>query len=311
MEFKHVTVLLKEAVDSLEIKPGGIYVDGTAGGAGHSCEIAGRLRGGRLIALDRDKTAAETARERLKLFACAEAINANYAGLTGVLDKLGIDFIDGVLLDLGVSSHQLDTIERGFSYHYEAPLDMRMGLDTKSAHDIVNGYSIKDLTRILKEYGEEKFAYNIALNIEKHRRVKNIETTTELAEIIKDAIPAAVRRTGGHPAKKSFQAIRIEVNRELENLKIFLEDIFPRLNAGGRISVITFHSLEDRIVKNYFLNYTKGCECPPDFPICVCGKKPRARLVNKKPIVPAEEEIRENNRSRSAKLRTLEKEKGN
>lgn len=305
MEFHHLPVMLRECIDGLDIKPDGIYVDGTVGGAGHSCEIAKRLTNGRLLAVDRDPTAVETARERLKGFN-ATVIKANYSELDRVLSEQGIDSVDGILLDLGVSSHQLDTAERGFSYRLDAPLDMRMSQEGISAKDIVNGWSEKELARIIFEYGEEKYARNIASAIIKCREQKKIDTTGELSEIIKSAVPAKAKREK-NPCKKTFQAIRIAVNEELEHLSLALDKAFDALKPRGRLCVITFHSLEDRLVKQRFAAYCRGCECPPDFPVCVCGKKPRGKLINRRPITAGEKELEENHRSSSAKLRIIEK----
>ncbi len=305
MDFKHISVLLSESLEGLAIKPNGIYVDATAGGAGHSREIAKRLEKGRLIAIDRDPTAVEVAKERLKGYN-AEVVRSNYSQIDEVLSGLGIEGVDGVLLDLGVSSHQLDNGERGFSYHVDAPLDMRMSQDGLSAKDIVNEYSYQALSKIIFEYGEEKFSRSIASNIIKAREIKPIETTLELAEIIKNSVPQKVRREK-NPCKKTFQAIRIEVNNEFEHLSQGLDNAFNSLNQGGRLAVITFHSLEDRIVKQRFASWCLGCICPPDFPTCVCNNKPKGKLVNRKPIEPSEEELLVNNRSRSAKLRVIEK----
>lgn len=308
MEFSHVPVLLEECIQGLAIRPSGIYVDGTAGGAGHSREIAKRLGPqGRLIAIDKDPDAVAIAGERLREFPQATVVQNDFANIPLVLDELGIDRVDGILLDLGVSSHQLDTAERGFSYNFDAPLDMRMSQSGLSAYDIVNTYSVEDITRILREFSEEKFAYRIAQNIEKARQQKPVETTFELVEIIKQSIPAAARREGGHPAKRTFQALRIAVNQELDHLSICLDDAFERLAPGGRFTVITFHSLEDRMVKQKFAALAKGCICPPDFPVCVCGHKPRAKLVNRKPIEATAEELAANKRSHSAKLRVCER----
>ena len=308
MEFSHVPVLLEECIQGLAIRPSGIYVDGTAGGAGHSREIAKRLGPqGRLIAIDKDPDAVAIAGERLRKFPQATVVQNDFANIPLVLDELGIDRVDGILLDLGVSSHQLDTAERGFSYNFDAPLDMRMSQSGLSAYDIVNTYSVEDITRILREFSEEKFAYRIAQNIEKARQQKPVETTFELVEIIKQSIPAAARREGGHPAKRTFQALRIAVNQELDHLSICLDDAFERLAPGGRFAVITFHSLEDRMVKQKFAALAKGCICPPDFPVCVCGHKPRAKLVNRKPIEATAEELAANKRSHSAKLRVCER----
>ena len=259
MEFKHISVLLNECIEGLDIKPDGIYVDGTAGGAGHSREIAKRLTTGKLIAIDKDPTAVKIATERLSEYPVAQVVENDFANIPEVLDSLGIDKVDGILLDLGVSSHQLDTPERGFSYNYDAPLDMRMSQKGLSAYNIVNEYEPKDIARILREFGEEKFASRIAQNIAKSREEKPIETTFELVEIIKSSIPAAARREGGHPAKRSFQAIRIAVNSELDNLSLCLDRTFERINEGGRFAIITFHSLEDRMVKQKFASFTKGC----------------------------------------------------
>ncbi len=307
MDFHHVSVLLEESIEGLNIKPDGIYIDGTAGGAGHSREIAKRLTTGRLIALDKDPDAVTIATERLSEFPCATVVHSDFAEIPAVLDRLGIEKVDGVLLDLGVSSHQLDDAERGFSYHNEAPLDMRMSQEGLSAYDLVNNASGAELAKILYDYGEEKFTPRIVNAIVDARKIKPIETTTELAEIVRNAVPAAVRREGGHPARKTFQAIRIAVNGELDKLSEALDGAFDRLASGGRFAIITFHSLEDRMVKKAFAEYTKGCICPPEFPVCVCGRKPRGKLVNKKPIEPSAEELEYNHRSRSAKLRVIEK----
>lgn len=305
MEFLHISVLLNECIEGLSIKPNGIYVDGTAGGAGHSVEIAKRLDKGRLVAIDRDPTAVEVASERLEGYN-AVVVKANYSEIDEVLKSLSIDKADGILLDLGVSSHQLDKAERGFSYHNDAPLDMRMSCEGLSARDVVNTYSYEELSRILFEYGEEKFSRSIASAIVRTRETKPIETTLELAEIVKASVPQRVRREK-NPCKKTFQAIRIEVNSELEHLSIALDKAFDVLNSGGRLCVISFHSLEDRLVKQRFASFCKGCICPPDFPQCVCGRKPRGRLVNRKPILASQDELEVNNRSRSAKLRIIEK----
>ena len=305
MEFHHLPVMLNECLDGLNIKPDGIYVDGTAGGAGHSLEIAKKLTTGKLIAIDRDPTAVEVAAQRLSGYN-AVVVKSNYSDIDNVLENMSIGGVDGILLDLGVSSHQLDTQERGFSYHADAPLDMRMSQEGVSAKDIVNECSQQELTRIIFEYGEEKFARSIASQIVKCREQKTIYTTGELAEIIKSAVPAKARREK-NPCKKTFQAIRIAVNNELEHLSVALDRAFNALNSEGRLCIMTFHSLEDRLVKQRFATYCKGCKCPPDFPVCVCGKKPRGRLVVRKPITAAEEELSANNRSRSAKLRIIEK----
>lgn len=308
MEFHHVSVMLNECLEGLNIRSDGIYVDGTAGGAGHSKEIAKRLNadeGGKLIAIDRDPEAVKTAKERLEGLP-ATVVKGNYSEIDEILKNLGIDRADGILLDLGVSSYQLDNGERGFSYHTDAPLDMRMSKEGTSAKDIVNSYDYQELRRILFEYGEEKFAGNIASNICKAREVKPIETTLELAEIVKRSVPQKVRREK-NPCKKTFQAVRIEVNNELEHLNAALDKAFDSLNIGGRLCIITFHSLEDRIVKQRFKSFCTGCTCPPNFPQCVCGKTPRGKLVNRKPITAADDELAVNNRSRSAKLRIIEK----
>lgn len=305
MEFKHISVLLNEVVESLNIKPDGIYVDGTVGGAGHSTEIAKRLVSGRLIALDRDPDAVKTATERLKGYN-ATVIQSNFADMKQALESINIYKVDGILLDLGVSSYQLDCGERGFSYKYDAPLDMRMSKSGTAAADLVNTLSAEELAKIFRDYGEEKFAYKIACSIVKRREKDKIETTTELAEIIASCYPAAARRDG-NPARKCFQALRIAVNDEFGSLERLLDTAFDMLNAGGVLSIITFHSLEDRIVKQRFKQYTTGCTCPPDFPICVCGKKPQGELRFKKPITASSEELNQNLRSRSAKLRSIVK----
>ena len=304
-EFSHITVLLKETVDGAFTDPKGIYADLTTGGGGHSLELAKRLDGGRLICFDQDAEAIAAARERLSGYPVT-FVQRNFCELGDVLDELGIEALDGIVADLGVSSHQLDTAERGFSFHSDAPLDMRMSGEGLSARDVVNDYTFEELRRILYEYGEEKFAPKIADGIINARAVSPIETTGELAEIIKKSVPAAYRREK-NPCRKSFQAIRIEVNRELDVLETALQVGFDRLKVGGRFSVITFHSLEDRIVKNRFRDFCTGCTCPPEFPVCVCGKLPRGKLIAKKPITASEEELAANLRSRSAKLRIIEK----
>ncbi|MCH5324533.1 MAG: 16S rRNA (cytosine(1402)-N(4))-methyltransferase RsmH [Eubacterium sp.] len=301
----HIPVLLDEVIEGLEIKPDGIYVDCTMGFAGHSSEIAKRLDGGRLIGFDRDPDACAAAKEKLAGFNCT-IINERFSGFTENLDKLGIDAVDGVLMDLGVSSYQLDTPERGFSYHEDAPLDMRMSRSGLSAYDVVNDYPPEQLRRILYDYGEEKYAQGIVYGIERARAEKPITTTLELAEIIKRNVPLKVRREK-NPCKKTFQAIRIEVNAELDELGKGLDAAFDALKSGGRLAVITFHSIEDRAVKNKFKEYCTGCTCPPSFPVCVCGKTPRGMLVNKKPITATEAELERNKRSHSAKLRIIEK----
>lgn len=307
MEFSHVSVLLNETVDALNIKPDGIYVDCTTGGAGHSSEILRRLgENGRLIAFDQDPDAIEVIKERIGRDKRVTVVHSNFSELKRVLAELGIDAVDGVMADLGVSSHQFDKAERGFSYNNDAVLDMRMSQQGMSAKDVVNTYSERELTRIFRDYGEEKFASRIARSIVNLRQEKEIETTLELAEIIKNAIPAATRRSGGHPAKRCFQAIRLEVNGELEKLQNTLDDMFYCLNKEGRVAIITFHSLEDRIVKKAFAKYCKGCECPPQTPICICGKTPDGSLPFKK-VLPGEREIEVNPRSRSATLRCVER----
>lgn len=307
MEFSHYSVMLSETLESLAIKPDGIYIDGTAGGAGHSSKIAERLAGGRLIAVDKDPDAIAVIKERLAGFENVTVVQNDFRNIRAIANELSLPGADGILLDLGVSSHQLDDAERGFSYHNEAPLDMRMSQSGMSAKEVVNTYSERDLARILRDYGEEKFAFRIARAIVSRREKAAIETTTELAEIVKTAIPAAVRREGGHPAKRSFQAIRIEVNGELTALECALDDAFSLLNVGGRLAVITFHSLEDRLCKQRFAAFAEGCTCPKEFPVCVCGKTPKGRLVTKKPVTAGGDELAVNNRSRSAKLRCIEK----
>ena len=305
MEFNHISVLLNECIESLNIKPDGIYIDGTAGGAGHSKEIAKRLENGLLLALDQDPDAVEVATERLKDLP-AKVIRANFSQMDSVALDEGIQKVDGILLDLGVSSHQLDTAERGFSYHKDAPLDMRMSQKGISAKDIVNNFSEKELSDILIRFGEEKFSRRIASKIVEARKTKEISTTLELAEIIASAVPARERRDG-HPARKSFQALRIAVNAELDVLNEVLDKAFDLLKPDGVLAIITFHSLEDRMVKQKFKELCTGCTCPPDFPVCVCGKTPRGRLLTKKPIEPSRTELEINPRSRSAKLRVIVK----
>lgn len=303
MEFVHKPVLLEQTVNSLDIKPDGIYVDGTVGGAGHSTEIAKRLTTGRLIGLDQDPEAVRVATLRLEGFN-ATVVHSNFKDMDTALGGLGIDKVDGILLDIGVSSYQLDNGERGFSYKYDAPLDMRMSGEGVTAAELVNTLTADELAHIFREYGEEKFAYRIAKNIEKARETAPIETTIQLSELIAASVPAAVRRDG-NPARKCFQALRIAVNGELDVLSQALDTAFELLKSGGRLSVITFHSLEDRMVKQRFRDYCTGCTCPPDLPICVCGKTPRAKAATRKPIVADEAELAENPRSRSAKLRTV------
>lgn len=306
MNFVHKTVLLHEAVDALSVRPDGIYIDGTAGGGGHSALIAEKLTSGRLIAIDKDPDAIEVLNERLKKFDTVTVVRSDFSMFDCVMDNLGIDKVDGLLLDLGVSSHQLDTAERGFSYHTDAPLDMRMSQTGVSAKDIVNSYDADMLARILREYSEEKFAWRIANAIVSARQAAPIETTLQLADIVCSAVPGAARRDG-HPARRTFQAIRIAVNGELDCLSAFLDKALDRLNVGGRISIITFHSLEDRMVKQRFKEWCTGCTCPPDFPVCVCGKKPRAKLITRKAIEPTKEQIDDNYRVRSARLRAIQK----
>lgn len=305
MEFKHISVLLNETIDSLDIKPNGIYIDGTAGGAGHSSEIAKRLTTGRLIALDQDPDAVKVARERLANYN-ATVIQSNFVDMKQAAASVGIQKVDGILLDLGVSSYQLDNGERGFSYKYDAPLDMRMAQSGTTAADLVNTLSVEELTKIFRDYGEEKFAYKIANSIVNRRQNEKIETTTQLADIISACYPAAARRDG-NPARKCFQALRIAVNDELGVLERVLDTAFDMLNVGGVLSIITFHSLEDRMVKQKFKEYCTGCTCPADFPVCVCGKTPRGKLQFKKPITATQEELEVNQRSRSAKLRAIVK----
>lgn len=307
MEFSHIPVMLEECLEGLDIRHDGVYVDGTAGGAGHSSAIAARLNEkGRLIALDRDPDAVAVATERLSVYPNARVFHRNYSEIRAVLDELDIDYADGILMDLGVSSFQLDEGSRGFSYHSDAPLDMRMSKEGMSAADVVNTYSESELARIIFEYGEEKFSRRIASNIVSAREGSPIETTLQLADIIRESVPQKARREK-NPCKKTFQAIRIAVNGEFEHLEKGLEDAFFSLKAGGRLAVITFHSLEDRIVKKKFAEWCRGCICPPDFPQCVCGHKPQGMLVNRKPIEAKEQELERNNRSRSAKLRIIER----
>ncbi len=306
MEFKHISVLLEESVNSLNIKPDGVYIDCTAGGGGHSAVILSRLgEGGRLICVDQDPTAIRVVTERFKSDSRVTVVHSNFSDFAQILDGLDVDCVDGIVADLGVSSHQLDTAERGFSFHKDAPLDMRMSQQGKSAKDIVNTYTEKQLYTIIKAYGEEKFADRVARAIVKARQEKPIETTIELSDIVSNAIPAKFRRNA-HPARKTFQAIRIEVNGELDVLKETLPVMFDRLNHEGVMSIITFHSLEDKIVKDFFRTLKEGCTCPKDFPVCVCGKKPKA-IVKSAGIKASDKELDDNNRSRSAKLRTAMK----
>lgn len=309
-EFKHISVLLDETIEGLAIKPDGIYVDGTMGGAGHGYEVCKRLGpGGRYIGIDRDEAAIAAGRKRLAEFEDKVSIvRGNYSLASEILKELNIEKVDGIMLDLGVSSHQLDVAERGFSYMADAPLDMRMDKrQERTAYDIVNDYSERELARIIKEYGEDKFAQNIAKHIVAMRQKKPIETTGELNEAIRAAIPMKIQKTLGHPSKRTFQAIRIELNEELEELRTALESMIDLLKPGGRFCIITFHSLEDRMVKTMFKKEESPCTCPPEFPVCVCGKKPRVKIITKKPILPSETEQEENSRARSAKLRVLER----
>ena len=307
MDFSHISVLYNETLDALDIKPDGIYIDCTCGGAGHSRGLLERLgENGRLIAIDQDPEAIEVIKERIGSDKRVAIVHDNFSNLRQIISLLEVGRVDGIMADLGVSSHQLDTAERGFSFHSDAPLDMRMSKEGMSAYDVVNTYDERDIMRILRDYGEEKFAQRIARSIVSYRQTKPIETTLELADIFKDAIPAATRRSGGHPAKRSFQAIRIEVNGELQKLQDTLDDMFDALNVGGRLAIITFQSLEDRIVKKAFQNYCKGCECPPQTPVCICGKTPDGKLPFKKKTASAEE-LENNMRSRSATLRSVEK----
>ena len=308
-EFYHVSVLLDECIQALNIKPDGIYVDGTLGGAGHSSQIAARLTTGRLIGIDRDPKALKAAGERLAPYADrVTLVHSNFSQLDEVLDNLGIAGVDGILLDLGVSSPQLDEAERGFSYMADAPLDMRMNSeDTLSAYEVVNTWPREELRRILYEYGEERYAPQIAAAIDRRRAEKPIATTLELVDVIRSAMPPAALREKQHPAKRSFQAIRIAVNDELGAVGRVLEVAVPKLNRKGRLAIITFHSLEDRLVKNGMAANAKGCTCPPNFPVCICGNKPKVKLISKKPIVSGPEELERNPRARSAKLRVCEK----
>lgn len=307
MEFSHVPVLLLEAIEGLNVKESGVYIDGTAGGGGHSEAILKKLKSGKLISIDQDPDAIAFLREKLVKYKNSTVVQENFLNMDKVARGLSIKEVDGVLLDLGVSSHQFDTKERGFSYRYNAPLDMRMSQKGVSAYDLVNELSWQELAGIIKNYGEEKFAKGIALAIESQRQSAPIETTEQLVEVIKSAIPARFKREKGHPAKRTFQALRIAVNREIDVLQQGLDSAFSILKPGGRLAVITFHSLEDRTVKKKMVSWCQGCTCPPEFPICVCNKKPRAKLVNKKVIEPLPQEVKENPRSKSAKLRVCEK----
>ena len=309
MEFKHKSVLLKETIDGLKVKPDGVYVDGTLGGAGHALEVCKKLSAkGRFIGIDQDQDAIVAASERLAACEQAMIIRSNYCYMVEELRARGITKVDGILLDLGVSSYQLDNEERGFTYRTDAPLDMRMDQrQSQTAGDIVNGYEEKELYRIIRDYGEDKFAKNIAKHIVAARQNRPIETTGQLTEIIRRAIPMKMQASGGHPAKRTFQAIRIELNRELDVLRDSLDGMIDLLDDGGRLCIITFHSLEDRIVKTIFRKNENPCTCPPEFPVCVCGKKPKGRVITRKPILPGEEEMEENPRSKSAKLRIFER----
>ena len=310
MEFSHVSVLLNEAVDGLNIKPEGVYVDGTLGGGGHSYEIAARLfGGGRLIGIDQDSEAIEAAGRRLAEFGDrVRLVKSNFENIEAVLDDLGIDKVDGIILDLGVSSHQLDDESRGFTYRVDAPLDMRMDTDAPlTASDIVNGYSEEEIYRIIRDYGEERFASSIARNICRARKISPVNTTGALVDIIRSSMPAKALNAPGHPAKRTFQALRIACNRELEVLENSLDAMIRRLKPGGRLSIITFHSLEDRIVKTAFKRNENPCICPPSFPVCTCGRRPLGRIITKKPVLPTDEEMEVNPRAKSAKLRVFER----
>lgn len=310
MEFEHKSVLLNETVDGLNVKPDGTYVDGTLGGGGHACEVCRRLGDkGSIVGIDQDAAAVEAAGIRLKDFGeKVTIVRSNYCDMKSQLQKIGIDKVDGIVLDLGVSSYQLDTAERGFSYREDAPLDMRMDTRQKmTARDIVNEYTEMELYRVIRDYGEDRFAKNIAKHIVLSRGKCPIETTGQLAGIIRQSIPMKYQKKSGHPAKRTFQAIRIELNRELDVLRDSLDDMIDILNPGGRLCIITFHSLEDRIVKSAFRKNENPCTCPPDFPVCVCGKVPKGKIITKKPILPSAEEMEDNSRSKSAKLRIFER----
>ena len=310
MEFKHTSVLLKETIEALNIVPGGVYLDGTLGGGGHAFEVCKKLNdNGRLYGIDQDADAIKAAGKRLEVFGeKAVIIRDNYCNAREVLREQGVDKVDGIVLDLGVSSYQLDTVERGFTYKYDTPLDMRMDQrQMLTARDIVNEYDEKTLYRVIRDYGEDQFAKNIAKHIVQARRNKPIETTFELNEVIRAAIPAKLRAAGGHPSKRTFQAIRIECNHELEVLRNTLGDLIHLLHPQGRLCIITFHSLEDRIVKSFFKEMENPCTCPPEFPVCICGKLPYGRVVTRKPVLPSQEELEVNSRSKSAKLRVFER----
>ncbi len=312
MEFQHISVLLKESVDALRVCGGGIYVDGTLGGGGHSFEILSRDKNARLVGIDRDREAIAAAKKRLAGFpGRVSFVNGNFSDILSILNELGIEKINGAVLDLGVSSYQLDNAERGFSYMHDAPLDMRMNTDDKlSAYDVVNTYTQEELVKIFYSYGEEKWSRRIAEFIVKRREISPVNTTFELVDIIKSAIPQKARTAGGHPAKRIFQAIRIEVNNELKILDKAIRDFTEALDEGSRLAVITFHSLEDRIVKNTFKDMASGCICPKSFPVCVCGRVPTVKIISPKPILPGKEELENNSRSQSAKLRIIEKTVG-
>lgn len=311
MDFEHVSVLLEETIVGLHVKENGTYVDGTLGGAGHAYQVCRQLgEQGRFIGIDQDEAAIAVGQERLSVFGeKVSVVRDNYCNIRQVLEELGISKVDGIVLDLGVSSYQLDTVDRGFTYKEDAPLDMRMdNRQTMTAKDIVNGYSEMELYQVIRDYGEDKFAKNIAKHIVRMRQEKEITTTYELNEAIRAAIPMKFRKNTGHPSKKTFQAIRIELNQELEVLNSSLQEMIDLLNPGGRICIITFHSLEDRIVKSMFRRNENPCTCPPNFPVCMCGKKSKGKVITRKPILPSEQEIQENRRSKSAKLRIFERE---